>query len=249
MKTLFNRYERKYLVTEQQKNELVDFLKTRLIYDPYSQNGQPYSIFNIYYDTSDFHVIRTSIAKPIYKEKLRLRCYTLPQSQSDIVYLEIKKKMNSRINKRRIPLSYRDAIDYIDKNIKPKFDDYLTQQIFNEIDYFIQFYKANPGALIRYQRLALTSEEIYLRITFDKNIEFIPNFEVSNLQNHLPGINVLENPSLWLMEIKSAQNFPLWLVNKLSSLELFSQRFSKYGKSYQNYLLGGHIDEHLLYKP
>jgi len=249
MKPIFNRYERKYLITEQQKNDLVDFLQNKLVYDPYSQNGNPYSIFNIYYDTYDFNIIRTSISKPAYKEKLRLRCYTLPKSEEDIVFLEIKKKMNARINKRRIPLTYKDAIQYINHGKKPKFDDYLNQQIFNEIDYFIQLHKATPGALVRYQRLALTSNEIYLRVTFDKNIEFIPKYEVSKLEDHLPGKNVLDDPSLWLMEIKSAQNFPLWLVSKLSSLNLFSQGFSKYGKSYQNYLLGGQIDEHLLYKP
>ena len=41
-------------------------------------------------DTSDFYLIRKSLKRPIYKEKVRLRSYDIPSKNSN-VFLEFKK--------------------------------------------------------------------------------------------------------------------------------------------------------------
>jgi len=50
--------------------------------------------------TQDNQLIRHSVSKPRYKEKLRLRSYGVPSLDAK-VYLEIKKKVNGLVNKRR----------------------------------------------------------------------------------------------------------------------------------------------------
>lgn len=240
---IFNRYERKYIMDRTAMDELIPFFRQYLIHDPYSQDGHFYTIYNIYFDTEDYGIIRNSIQKPPYKEKLRLRTYDHPIRPDSICFLEIKKKYVGRVNKRRLTLTYQEATQYLEHGIKPHLDNAMQQQIFNEIDYFITLHRAKPGAYIRYDRIALLSESDDLRITFDFNIIF----RTSDLTlEDTKGRSILPTKDSVLMEIKSDNNFPLWLAQKLSSLKLYSQSYSKYGKAYE-YYLGGHTDDDLLH--
>ncbi len=240
IKPIFNRYERKYVLTTKQKDDLIIFLKDFLIDDFYSNSGSKYSVHNIYFDTQDFAIIRNSIQRPKYKDKLRLRSYKTIPSDDDLVFLEIKKKFQGVVNKRRVIISYKDAINYLENNVMPVFTSYFDQQVMQEIDYFIKIHKAKPGAYIAYDRVALMSPNEQLRVTFDHNIIF-RNKDITLQKTH--GEPVLNDSDIWLMEVKSENNFPFWLARKLSEYELYSQSFSKYGKAYQKFLLGGnHVD-------
>jgi SPX domain protein involved in polyphosphate accumulation len=243
-KCIFSRYERKYLVTTEQKDEIVSYLKNYMIDDPFSRSGSHYTIYNVYFDTPDYSVIRQSVLKPIYKSKLRLRSYKAPLDDCDQVFLEIKTKFEGRVNKRRVVMTYKVAMDYIEKGIKPQFTHYLDNQIMNEIDYHVKIYELKPGSFISYERTALMTPDDQLRVTFDHNILF-RNDDVH--MNNISGHPILSDANQWLMEVKSEDNFPLWLAKKLSQYELFSQGFSKYGKAYQMHLLGGFNDEPILY--
>ncbi|MBU1093358.1 MAG: polyphosphate polymerase domain-containing protein [Firmicutes bacterium] len=244
IKPIFNRYERKYILSNDQKNELQLFLKKYMIDDEYSKEGKAYTIYNIYFDTSDYNIIRNSISKPKYKDKLRLRSYKCPLEPTDMVFLEIKKKYDGRVNKRRINITYQVAIDYLEKGIIPHFNLYMDEQVFLEIDYFIKIHKAKPGAFISYERTALISTSEELRITFDHEILFRKQDVTLNQSGGLP---IMDNEDTWLMEVKSNDNFPLWLAQKLSSFALYSQGFSKYGTAYKQLLLGGTTDDYILY--
>jgi len=134
-------------------------------------------------------------------------------------------------------------MNYLQKGIKPQLDDFMQLQILNEIDYFISIHKAKPGAYIRYDRIALLSESDDLRITFDFNIIYrTTQLSLEKTSGHA----ILPTKDSVLMEIKSDNNFPLWLAQKLSSLKLYSQSYSKYGKAYE-YYLGGHTDDDILH--
>ena len=76
---VFNRYEHKYILNQQQYDEMIKVMNEHMNPDPYNKGGKPYTITNIYYDTQDDHLIRASLSKPIYKEKLRLRSYGVPK--------------------------------------------------------------------------------------------------------------------------------------------------------------------------
>ena len=52
------------------------------------------TIRNIYYDTDNYRLIRKSLEKPVYKEKLRVRSYR-QVSQDEEVFVELKKKYKS----------------------------------------------------------------------------------------------------------------------------------------------------------
>lgn len=240
---IFNRYERKYMINKETMDECIAYFRKHLSFDPYSTNGNFYTIYNIYFDTEDFSIIRSSIQKPPYKEKLRLRTYDYPLKPESIVFLEIKKKYNGRVNKRRVTMTYQAALDYLNHGKIPSFNHYNDTQVMQEIDYFIRIHKAKPGAYIRYDRIALLSEQDDIRITFDSNLIY----RARNLSlEHKTGKAILPHEDSVLMEIKSDNNFPLWIVDKLSSLKLYSQSFSKYGKAYEDYI-GGTTDDDIIY--
>ena len=135
--TVFIRYEKKFLVKEEQYNTIVNKLEEYMVPDSHSRDGGFYSICNIYYDTEDDELIRKSIEKPIYKEKLRLRSYGRP-GPMDEAFIEIKKKFKGNVNKRRVTLPLGEAVDYLDRNIVPQSID-PNSQIFKEKMNFVRY--------------------------------------------------------------------------------------------------------------
>ena len=117
---VFNRYEKKYLLTRQQYDSIIAAMKNHMGLDRYNENGESYKICNIYYDTWDDRLISASIEKPVYKEKLRVRSYGVPDL-NESVFVEIKKKYNGVINKRRTSMKLEDAYGYMDGKISMDF--------------------------------------------------------------------------------------------------------------------------------
>jgi len=100
---VFNRIEKKYLLDKNTAEQLIKRIT------PYIKSGEyPYTkICNIYFDTNNDELIRKSIEKPVYKEKIRLRSYGIPKNE-DKVFLEIKKKFkrSSCKKKNRINITW-----------------------------------------------------------------------------------------------------------------------------------------------
>lgn len=115
IQSIFNRYERKYMLTHKQKEDMLIFLKDYMTYDSFSEDGKAYSIFSIYFDTKDFSIIRNSIAKPKYKDKLRLRSYTCPVGPDDLVFLEIRKNLMAALIKDASTLNIRKLLIILKK--------------------------------------------------------------------------------------------------------------------------------------
>ena len=218
----FERSEKKYLLTTAQYTALYEVLEKHMTADKYER----YTVCNLYFDTEHNDLIRRSIEKPRYKEKLRLRSYGVVKDD-DKVFLEIKKKFKGVVYKRRIVLPYSEAKAYLYDGIPPS----ETGQIFREIDYFIKFYKASPKLYLAYERTALcgVGEEKGLRVTFDRNIQS----RTYDLDLAIPpsGEQLLA-PDEYLMEIKAPGAVPLWLSDALTTLAIYPNSFSKYGKVY-----------------
>lgn len=231
----FNRFEKKYLITDEQKNVILKTIESNLLYDQNIVDKKPYKIYNLYYDTEDYEFIRYSLSKPQYKDKVRLRSYHYPLEDQDLVFLEIKKKFEGRVNKRRIVLTYSEFKKFLTQEIEPEQDDYLNQQVFQEIDYLLKKSTLKPKAYIAYERLALHNEDDSLRVTFDQNIRYRKDDITFDQDQAAP---ILDDQTLWLMEIKCNQNFPLWLTQLLSQNQIYAQSFSKYGKAYQKFITG-----------
>nr|WP_315989023.1 polyphosphate polymerase domain-containing protein [Desulforamulus aquiferis] len=192
-------------------------------------NGS-HTICNIYLDTPDYRLIRASIEKPVYKEKIRLRSYGVP-GKEDTVFVELKKKYNGIVYKRRVPMTLREAELYLLQGKQP-----LTNcQILKEINWVLGFYKPIPKVYIAYERIAICGKENKdLRITFDTNIRWRES--VLDLSKGAWG-NTLLGEGHHLMEIKIPGAIPLWLSQRLTKLEIFPTSYSKYGNCYKNNLI------------
>ena len=105
----FARKEIKFLLTEQQYQDFLPLLEHYMNPDKFCVGGKEYGIYNVYYDTSDDFLIRESLEKPDYKEKIRLRSYLSPAQPEDTVFLEIKKKICGIVNKRRVTMTLAQA--------------------------------------------------------------------------------------------------------------------------------------------
>ena len=133
----FKRFEKKFIITKEQYDKLTQILSNYMNLDKYCKEGKNYNIYNIYYDTLNNDVIRHSISKPYYKEKLRLRSYKIPNSLEDKVFLELKKKINGIVNKRRVVMTLGEVYDFLESGKKPMFDNYENKQVIKEIEYYL----------------------------------------------------------------------------------------------------------------
>lgn len=222
---VFERIEKKYLITINQYNELISLLITRMNPDQYGKH----TIHNIYFDTPDYQMIRKSLEKPLYKEKIRLRSYGTP-SEGDTVFIELKKKYNGVVYKRRIPMSLRNARKYMYYGIRTGED----SQILKEIDYAMHFYQAKPMAYVAYERIAFSEKEHpELRMTFDMNIR--ARSSELELEKDDYGYPLLQ-PGQMLMEIKIPGAMPVWMSRVLAEIGIFPVTYSKYGTYYRNYI-------------
>ena len=227
IKYIFERTEKKYLLTKEQYDALLEKSKGKIEADEYGLT----SICNIYFDTEDSELIRNSIEKPIYKEKLRLRSYGVPESETSKVFLEIKKKFDGVVYKRRVAMTYKEAEEYLKNHVVPN----VNPQILKEIDYIISYYNLKPKLFLAYDRIAYYGvDDKELRITFDKNIR--SREDNLSLFAGSDGTMLLEDDYL-LMEIKSNGAMPLWLTNLLSELHIYPLSFSKYGNIYKQSLM------------
>lgn len=228
---IFNRVEKKYLLNEEQYHNLMILINEYMNHDKFYKS----TICNIYFDTDDYELVRTSIEKPIYKEKLRLRSYNVP-SLDDEVFFEIKKKYNSIVNKRRITLSLKDYYKYINmEKISNK-----DSQISKEIIYMIKHYNLKPKVFLAYDRKAyIAKQDKNLRITIDNNIRS-RNYDLK--LEHSDKGELLSDEKYYLMEIKSLNGYPRWLVECLSKNNIFPKTFSKYGNVYKKMMKEGIIN-------
>lgn len=217
-KSVFKRNEYKYIITEEQYDSIIETIESRLRADVYGET----TIQSLYFDTDDYRLIRTSIEKPDYKEKLRLRSYGLAKEDGE-VFLELKKKCSGVVFKRRIQTTEKE-IAVCELN---------NSQIAKEIEYFISFYgKISPKMLILYDRTAYFGEG-ELRVTFDRNARY--RTDRLSLSAGLDGVPLFDDEKI-IMEIKSVMAIPLWLVKLLSKNKIYKTSYSKYGEAYKKEL-------------
>jgi len=230
---VFNRYENKYLMDSQMFYTIYNRLLEYMELDEFNRNDRFYSISNIYYDTEHDTLIRNSLAKPKYKEKLRIRAYGVPGPDAK-VYLELKKKVFGLVNKRRTAMRLSEAYAFVRTGEPPAFKDYMNKQVLQEIHYFLQRYDLQPKVYLAYDRIALFCKNSRdLRITFDTNIR--SRRHDVRLENGDYGEPLMEN-GRWLMEVKAEKTIPVWLSALLSELQMYRTSFSKYGNEYRKTL-------------
>ena len=221
LKYVFNRYELKYLLTPEQYEIMLKGIEGKAKIDEYGET----TIQSLYYDTPDKLLIRRSIEKPEYKEKIRVRSYGLAKPDTK-VFLELKKKSEKIVFKRRIALLESEVERFFESG------EFSSEgQIEEEIKYFRSFYKTlAPSMLLLYDRSAYHSPSEDIRITFDRNIRY--RTDRLDLKAGLDGELICDGGEV-MMEIKTGTAYPMWLVRLLNDNKIYKCSFSKYGNAYR----------------
>lgn len=230
----FARMEIKFLLDMYQYESLMEDILKYMNPDKFCVGGKEYGVYNIYYDTDDDFLIRESLNKPYYKEKIRLRSYFSPAAPDDTVFLEIKKKIGGIVAKRRVTMTLAESQEYLESRTKPISDKFITDQVFNELDAFLDMYDVSPKQYISYQRSAFFGKDNSdFRLTFDRKIT--ERRDDLLLSSPSYGEQIIDDNQR-LMEIKILDALPDWLIKKLSELKIYKTSFSKYGKAYEDYI-------------
>ena len=223
---VMKRYELKYLLSAAQTQLLKERLAGHMCLDQYGRT----SIASLYYDTPGYQLIRTSVDKPAFKEKIRLRSYGLATRQSP-VFLELKRKAYGIVYKRRV----QSTIPQVEKFFAGEGDICAGGQINSEITYFRNYYGAlEPTCLIIYDREAYYEPDGDLRLTID----YAPRYRMEHLElTHSMEGEPLRPKGDTILEIKVQQAIPLWLAAILDEGHIYRNSFSKYGEAFHRQLL------------
>ena len=228
---VFARCEMKYLISKRDHDRLKELMKEYMIPDEYGKS----TIQSLYFDTPDDLLVRRSIEGPLYKEKIRLRSYGIAMSDSP-VYMEIKKKSEGIVYKRRFELKEKEAERYIRERTRDikliEKEKENKSQIEKEMDFaFFRYKGLKPKVLLSYEREAFyEKDDPDFRITFDSNILYR---QVDlDLKSGIYGDKLLGEGEV-LMEVKAGAYLPMWLVRFLSANRIYKTSFSKYGSAYR----------------
>ena len=231
--SVFKRYELKYLMDKDQFADVKRAIDEHMTLDSYGHS----SINNIYLDTDSYLLARRSIERPPYKEKLRFRSYG-QASEDGMVFVELKKKYESVVYKRRLSMPLEKAMDWFTTDTQ----DFPHTQIGNEIGYLRHRYEGiGPKMMLCYEREAYCPMDgTDLRITLDTNIT--ARTHDVDLTAEPGGIQVMPEGHV-LMEVKTLYGFPVWLNRALCENMVYKTSFSKYGNAYKQIVLGRTHDE------
>ena len=217
---IFRRVETKYVLDESQYQIIMNRISNYVEKDKYYYS----TVGNLYFDTDNNDLIIKSIEKPDFKEKLRVRCYGVPDLDSD-VFFELKNKYKGIVGKRRNVMSLRDFYKFLETGEYNSND-----QIMKELVYHLNYYKAYPKIYIAYDRYSyMGRDDENFRITFDSNLR--SRRDDLRLDSGSDGELYVDSPH-YIMEVKALGSMPLWFTKILSEEKIYKQSFSKYGNIY-----------------
>lgn len=235
----FSRYELKFQMSYDTYMQFKERLGEHLQPDAYGDAEGFYTIMNLYFDTYDNFFHRQNQNREPFRQKLRLRTYSIDNLDATC-FLEIKKKYKGLVNKRRTVLSLRDAYRFLglDEALEEEavanggsIDTespivVSNKQIFNEVSFFADFFKVTPRMVLAYDRRAFfDAVDDSVRVTFDRNIRY----RTTDLRlEHGSYGECFVDKDIVLMELKVEKSVPMWMVELLNEFGLFKKKFSKY---------------------
>lgn len=237
---VFKRYEIKYMVTAEQKARILKAMEPYMEMDKFGRS----TVRNIYFDTNDFVLARHSIAKPDFKEKLRIRSYSTADADST-VFVELKRKFDGIVYKRRVGLCEAAAMKWMTGSKDPSITHNLSAgspQVTSEIEYFKSMYsELKPVIYLSYDREAYRMKNgapasdggVDFRVTFDSNIRCRESD--LTLRSEAYGKSMIKE-GMFLMELKCPGAIPMWMTKILSEEKIYKTSFSKYGTAYCSFM-------------
>ena len=237
---VFDRIEKKYLLTSSQKKKILKVINEHMEKDSYFRS----EVFNLYFDNDNYDLIIQSIDRPQFKEKLRARSY----GGYDRVFLEIKTKLKGKENnlgyKRRVMITHQDfdelikgkatMVELASRSIETAHD----LQIAREVDYLIEHFDLKPKLLVMYDRESYKGEDA-LRVTFDEKLRY--RYKNLNLVKAKRDKIYFKDKQNIIMEVKAHGIIPLWLAKVMSEEKIYPQQFSKVGRVYEKLRKENHV--------
>ena len=206
------RFELKYLITEESALMVRDFVRSYLDFDEYSV-GKPnysYPVHSLYLDSDRLQLYWETINGNKNRYKLRLRYYsTHPDAP---VFFEVKRRVNNCIMKQRggvrqesVPLLLKGHLPQPEHMVSKSPNHLVALQNFCNLSHQIQ---ARPKVHIYYMREAYVSDDDQVRVTLDRKVFGEANLDYSiQTDMHSP---VLTFPNQVILELKFTNRFPDW---------------------------------------
>ena len=214
---VFKRKEVKYLLAEAQLFALRPALEAHMEPDDFAHS----SIYNLYYDTPDFRLIRRSLEKPAYKEKLRLRCY---DPAADFAMLEMKQKEGAYQKKRSLRLSRTDAFRLCagDYGVLLQYEEPFAAECYGLMS--LRCYR--PKTIVEYLRRAYIAKENHIRITIDSQIQATES--CYDIFSKKLGLHPVQSPFQMVLEVKYNGFMLSYIKALLDQVERSELSVSKY---------------------
>lgn len=227
----FNRFEIKYQIDLLKRDQLLGYIKPFMNLDPHVQNGYDYEIRSLYFDS----LFRDSYYEKMdgikFRRKLRIRYYPgFDNGGEEMVFVEIKRKINENVSKSRIIVPFSDSLEIIKRDnpiARAFYRDAADhdKKTLEEIWYLVRRYNLKPACVVSYRRQPLMGKlEKRFRVTFDTNMKS----RKTNFDLHSGGgINFLPKGRV-VMEIKFNNIIPRWAISIIQGNNCRHEKISKF---------------------
>lgn len=229
------RFELKYLITEETALLVRDFVRSYLDFDEYSV-GKPnysYPVHSLYLDSDTLQLYWETINGNKNRYKLRLRYYST--SADSPVFFEIKRRVNNCIMKQRggvrqesVPLLLQGHLPQPEHLVSKAPNQLVALQNFCHLSHLIQ---AKPKVHIYYMREAYVSDDDQVRVTIDRKVYGEANLGYSiKTEMHDPALSF---PNQVILELKFTNRFPDWFRELVRVFSVMQCGAAKYCESVQ----------------
>jgi hypothetical protein len=226
-RSLWCRYEMKYVISEAKAAAIAQFVGPFLQVDRYCR-AQPrgeYPIVSLYLDSDNLQLCRESLRGLLNRFKLRVRSYS--DDADSPRFFEIKRRANTVIIKSRASVSDNDVATLLAGHYVPPLQNRGTEvDALKQFQLYMKNINAGPKVLIRYMRQAYEGDgENRVRVTFDRKLAYkvtsdpVVTINGWGWQHNMEGV---------VLEIKFTGRYPAWLGRMTQYFNLQQQSMSKY---------------------
>ena len=229
------RFELKYLITEETALLVRDFVRSYLDFDEYSVGKADFSypVHSLYLDSDDLKLYWGTINGEKNRYKLRLRYYsTQPDSP---VFFEVKRRMNNCIMKQRGGVK-QESVHLLLKGHLPGPEHLVSKNPSGlvALQHFCQLSQhlhAKPKVHIFYMREAYVSDDDNVRVTIDRKVygEANLNYSIKTEMQH-PHLSFRNQV---ILELKFTNRFPDWFRELVRVFGVMQCGAAKYVESVQ----------------
>ncbi len=168
------RFELKFIISFKERDKILKQILPFMGFDKHVKNQFNYEIRTIYFDSpfgKSYYKKKNGIKMRI---KFRMRYY--PEFQDpdgDFIFIELKKRDNEQVLKRRLKVPFEEAFQIIDNHTNEskvfhKNSHKEDKKILEEIWFHYKRYNLRPVCVICYNRQPyISNSETRFRITFD----------------------------------------------------------------------------------